>query len=68
MYYITKSIPDTLFLRILVQSAGPPNFLRNFFTQVKEEVHIRASQIFRSYLPHSGLQSEWSGALLVAVS
>ena len=28
----------------------------------------RASQYFRSYLPHSLLQSEWSGALLVAVS
>ena len=31
-------------------------------------VLIRASQTFWSYLPHSGLQSEWSGALLVAVS
>ena len=31
------------------------------------EVSTRASQNFRSYLPHSGLQSEWS-TILVAVS
>ena len=30
-------------------------------------LNTRASQNFQNYLPHSGLQSEWSGALLVAV-
>ena len=31
-------------------------------------VRTRASPNFLSYLPHSGLQSEWSGPVLVAVS
>ena len=35
--------------------------------QLMQHGRLRASQNFRSYLPHSGLQSEWSGVLLVAV-
>ena len=54
------NIPNNVYLAKVVAESTPGLAV--------VEVLTRASQNFRGYLPHSGLQSEWSGALLVAVS